>query len=64
MSVAQDLRVPVYTSVACRCLDTEQIINMMSRVQWDVKEVMSQHSSYVDRLLQVTCHSKFVHAAN
>lgn len=53
MSVAQDLRVPVYTSVACRCLDADQIINMMSRVQWDVKEVMSQHSTYVDRLLQV-----------
>ena len=25
----------------------------MSGVKWDVKEIMSQHSSYVDVLLQV-----------
>lgn len=53
MAVAQDLRLPIYTSVACRCLDTDHIISLMNRVQWDIKEVMSQHSHYVDVILQV-----------
>ena len=57
MAVAQDLRLPIYTSVACRCLDTEHIISLMSRVQWDIKEVMSQHSHYVDVILQVTLNN-------
>ena len=25
----------------------------MSSVKWDIREIMSQHSSYVDRLIQV-----------
>lgn len=57
MAVAQDLRLPVYTSVACRCLDMEQLVGHMSRVQWDIKEVMSQHNGYIDLILQVTYFS-------
>ena len=30
-----------------------QVLQSMSPVKWDIKEIMSQHSSYVDRLLQV-----------
>jgi len=54
MAVAQDLRLPIYTSVACRCLDTDHIISLMNRAQWDIKEVMSQHSHYVDVIIQVS----------
>ena len=53
LAVAQDLRLPIYTSAVCRCLETEHIVGLMSRVQWDIKEVMSQHSHYIDVLLQV-----------
>ena len=53
MAVAQDLRLPIYTSVACRCLDTDHVIGLMNRVQWDIKEVMSQHSHYIDVIIQV-----------
>uniref|UniRef100_A0A0P5AMI3 Coiled-coil domain-containing protein n=1 Tax=Daphnia magna TaxID=35525 RepID=A0A0P5AMI3_9CRUS len=52
-SVAHDLRTPIFSFVAHRYLDSEHVTNMMSRVQWEVKEVMSQHSSYVDHILQV-----------
>ncbi len=53
LAVAHDLRLPVYTSTACRCLNTDQIVLLMSRVQWDIRDVMSQHSYYVDVILQV-----------
>lgn len=51
--MAHDLRVPIFSGVAHRYLDSDHIINLMSRVQWEVKEVMSQHSSYIDYTLQV-----------
>ena len=31
----------------------EQILHSMSSVKWDIKEIKSQHSGYVDRLIQV-----------
>ena len=58
MAVAQDLRLPVYASVACRCLDADAIVGHMSRVQWEIKEVMSQHNTYIDLILQVD--SKYI----
>ena len=32
---------------------TIQVLGLMGSVKWDIKEIRSQHSSYVDRLLQV-----------
>lgn len=29
----------------------------MGSVKWDIKEIRSQHSNYVDRLLQVCLHT-------
>lgn len=48
-----ELRKPVYRSVAGRCIDADHFVQMMSSVKWDVKDIMSQHSTYVDALLQV-----------
>lgn len=31
-----------------------QVLSLMGSVKWDIKEIRSQHSSYVDRLLQVS----------
>ncbi|GFU02066.1 hypothetical protein TNCV_837141 [Trichonephila clavipes] len=52
VSQASELRRPVYMAVAARTIDYEQIIVLMSAVKWDVNEIMSQHSSYVDILLR------------
>lgn len=49
---ATDLRKPVYMAVASQALDVDNTLNLMSRVNWEVTDVMSQHSSYVDALLQ------------
>ena len=53
MTVSTDLRLPIYTSVACRCLDVGKILPMMAQTGWEVKEVMTQHSNYVEALVQV-----------
>ena len=55
MTVAIDLRLPIYTSVTCRCLDVSKILSMISQTGWEVKEVMTQHSTYVDVIIQVSC---------
>ncbi|XP_070550140.1 syndetin-like [Ptychodera flava] len=50
--VASELRTPVYRSVATKAIDFEDMIQMMANVKWDIKEIMSQHSAYVDWLLE------------
>ncbi|GBM77752.1 Syndetin [Araneus ventricosus] len=52
VSQAAELRRPIYMAVAARSIDYEQIVVLMSAVKWDVNEIMSQHSSYVDILLR------------
>lgn len=53
VSTAVELRKPVYKTVAMKTLHYENVLAMMSSVKWDVKDIMSQHSSYVDVMLQV-----------
>ena len=53
MSTAQELRKPVYRTVAARAVDYDKILGMMASVRWDIRDIMSQHSHYVDVLLQV-----------
>lgn len=52
MACASDLRRPVYMLVAVRCIDYEKVLNGMASVRWDVREILSQHSPYVDHLLR------------
>ncbi|XP_034949710.1 syndetin [Chelonus insularis] len=49
---ATDLRKPVYMAVVSKFFDVTNILNLMNRVNWEVKDVMSQHSDYVDSILQ------------
>ncbi|XP_041478383.1 syndetin-like [Lytechinus variegatus] len=51
VSVASDLRKPIYRGVASRCMDYDRILQLMMTVKWDIKDIMSQHSPYVDALL-------------
>lgn len=48
-----DLRKPVYMAVASQAFDVANILNLMNKVNWEVTDVMSQHSGYIDTLLQV-----------
>ncbi|XP_062523224.1 syndetin-like [Corticium candelabrum] len=52
VSRAFELRQPVYRGVADRAINIDKILHMMSQVKWDIKEIMSQHSPYVDVTVQ------------
>lgn len=54
VEVAVDLRKPVYGRVICRAIDYNQVLGMMSKVNWEVKDIMCEHSRYVDYFLQVS----------
>jgi len=39
--------------VALRSVNVDSCLQQMMNVKWDIKEIMSQHSGYVDSLLHV-----------
>lgn len=52
VNVALDLRKPVYCGIANKIINYDSILQQMSQVKWDVKELLSQESPYVDFLVQ------------
>ena len=48
-----DLRNPVYMTSCNEAINNETILQLMSKVAWDIRDVKSQHSQYVDILLRV-----------
>ena len=54
LSTTVILRRPVYYATALRSVNAGDILQLMSKVAWDIKEVRSQHSHYVDVLLKVS----------
>lgn len=67
IAVAVDLRKPVYSRVICKAIDYHQVLNMMTKVNWEIKDIMCEHSKYVDYFLQVTYieyQTKFVFKLN
>lgn len=38
----------------CKAIDYHQVLNMMTKVNWEIKDIMCEHSKYVDYFLQVT----------
>ncbi|XP_035688646.1 syndetin-like isoform X2 [Branchiostoma floridae] len=52
ISTASELRRPVYRVVAAKSVVYDHILQLMANVKWDIKDIMSQHSSYVDVLLR------------
>ena len=52
ISAAADLREPIFLASVARSMNTDGILGMMARVSWDIKEVSTQHSPYVDQLLR------------
>jgi len=51
VAAAKDLREPVYLASIHHSINTEPLTIQMSRVSWDLRDVVSQHSPYVDQLL-------------
>ncbi|XP_050526008.1 syndetin [Daktulosphaira vitifoliae] len=52
VSVSMDLRKPIYGRVICKAIDFNQVLNMMVKVNWELKDIMCEHSRYVDYFLQ------------
>ncbi|XP_052286176.1 syndetin-like isoform X2 [Dreissena polymorpha] len=52
VNMASELRKPVYWAVSSRVINYEIVLQHMASVRWDVKEIMSQHNSYIDVLIQ------------
>lgn len=52
--MAIEVRKPVYGCVARQVIDSKHILSLMARVNWEVKDVMCQHSQYVDVLFNVS----------
>ncbi|CAH1989150.1 unnamed protein product [Acanthoscelides obtectus] len=39
-------------TVAAQAFDLRQILSSMAKINWEVKDVMSQHNSYIDMILK------------
>jgi len=61
--VSEGLRKLTFAGVSCKAVDYQNVVNTMDKVNWEVKELMSQHSSYVDILLRVSNEFKIAHGA-
>lgn len=50
IQVAHELRIPIYHNISANVLDYMSIALMISKVNWDIKEILTQHNVYVDVL--------------
>ena len=46
-----DLRRPVYNGIAARAIKYTSLIQEMGNVKWDLKEIVSEQSPYVEMIL-------------
>lgn len=46
------MRFPIYMHISKVAIDYQQICESISRVNWDLHDIMSQHNTYVDVLLR------------
>ncbi|XP_046386382.1 syndetin isoform X2 [Ischnura elegans] len=53
VNVADELRRPIYLCVSKGAVNLRQLLTQMAQVNWEVPDVMSQHSSYIDILLRL-----------
>ncbi|XP_014777198.1 syndetin [Octopus bimaculoides] len=52
VKMASELRKPIYRVVSSQVIDYGSLVQQMSAVKWDVKDIMSQHNTYVDSILE------------
>jgi len=51
VQVTHELRIPIYHNVSANVLDYMSIALMISKVNWDIGEILTQHNVYVDKLV-------------
>jgi syndetin len=51
VQVTQELRIPIYHNVSANVIDYMAIALMISKVNWDVEQILTQHNAYVDILV-------------
>ena len=49
---AESIRIPMYLYIARIAIDYTLIQDMISKVNWDLSDIMSENSAYVDILLK------------
>lgn len=54
MAVAVDLRKRVYSRMIFKAIDYHQVLNMMTKVNWEIDDIMDENNIYVDYFLQVS----------
>lgn len=52
VTAAADLRIPIFMCVASQAFNVRTVLVSMSQVNWEVRNVMSQHSQYVDHIVR------------
>jgi hypothetical protein len=50
VQVTHELRIPIYHNVSANVLDYMTIALMISKVNWEIGEILTQHNIYVDTL--------------
>lgn len=50
-----EMRECIYGCVARRLMDYDRLVADVATTKWDINELQSQHSVYVDNLLKVCC---------
>lgn len=53
LNLVNDAGCSIYSCVAVKAINYRQLIVRVSSTRWDLNELQSQHSAYVDSLLQV-----------
>ena len=51
VQVAQELRIPIYHNVSANVIDYMSIALMISKVNWDIEQILTQHNAYVESLI-------------
>merc|ERR1712142_935330 len=51
LTQAAEVRRPIYRIVAVQAIDYEAVLNSLVNVSFDIDDIMSQHNSYVDAVL-------------
>lgn len=59
VSLSVKLRKPIYTASIFKFFDKLDILNLINQVDWEIKDVISQHNNYIDILIQVH-YRKFI----
>jgi hypothetical protein len=63
VQVTHELRIPIYHNVSANVIDYMSIALKISKVNWDIGDILTQHNEYVDALVNdlQTFRNRFDH---